>query len=172
MKKIILLLLVVLTTNSFAQNGFRGYEWGTSRDVIEQEIGLPTFAHPRGKPQYYKDSLMGYEVLVSYAYDKELVGGFYVSTSLLAGQSFDFFRKVEKALVEKYGYKENNAFLNDSELINVMSSKENYSLEFNDNVYLKFNVTTLYDPKKEYVVYVIYVKPEDYSYSKEDADKL
>ena len=171
MKKIIFILLVAIHLNSFAQSGFRGYEWGTSREFIEQEIGLPTHAHPRGEPKCYLDSLMDKEVFVRFSFDEGLTGGAYIFASYAPFETLDFFRRVEKVLADKYGYKSDN-FINDSELGTLMNKKEDYSLEFNNNVYLRFTSTTLYHPRKDYVVYVVFRKPEDYSYSKEDAEKL
>lgn len=176
MGKIVFLFLFILTINSmFAQDGFKGYKWGTSKEVIESKEGLPPYSHGQIKSDvWYSDSLFNREVKVKYRYnDGSLYMGVYEYLTYLTGDALDFIRRAEVVLSEKYGYSDKNSnLLNDADLLNLMNKGESYTIMFNGGVEIKFFNTKLYHPRKTECVAIVYSSPNDYTYTKEDSDKL
>ncbi len=175
MKKMILLLAIIAFSSSiFSQDGFRGYEWGTSKEHIERIEGEPTHVHPRGFLKWTIDTLLGEEVMVRYRYENSLLeSGEYTHISSSASDSFSFFRKIESMLAEKYGYSEDNRkLLEDSELIGLMLNEVSYSIYFHGNIELVCFNNTLHDNRKPYNVGILYFSKEKENDTGKDVDKL
>ena len=96
MKKVINLMLFLIISSTIIAGGFKGYEWGTSRDKIRSEMGEPV-KETEDTDAYLGQTFAGLEgCMIIYSYNESGLFLGIVQTSKM--EDYD---EIKKLLMEK-----------------------------------------------------------------------
>ncbi|HQG38460.1 MAG TPA: hypothetical protein PLK15_04965 [Chitinophagales bacterium] len=110
MKKLLIVLLTSMASalSAMAQNtDFRGYEWGSSLEKIQESESVPYVAKVSNDELIYRDQLGGYDCDVHYIFNDndKLEGGVYLFTKKYPNPQFyvEDYNTFKSLLTQKYG---------------------------------------------------------------------